>query len=79
MSRDRKKTVNLCIDKNESTTSVYIDIASAGSTLRKKLFDKSNVFWYDCVYLLARHGKWFDSYRFGIGYNKGKIDVWYSI
>ena len=45
----------------------------------KKIFDKENSWWYDCIYYLARHNKWFDTDRFGIAYGKGKIDIWYSI
>ena len=28
-----------------------------------KLFDKKNIWWYDCVYLLARYNKWLDKYK----------------
>ena len=78
-SRDKKKLATLCIEKTETITSVYVDIEANASIFKIKLFDKKNVWWYDCVYLLARHNKWFDSDRFGISYGKGKIDIWYSI
>jgi hypothetical protein len=78
-SRDKKKIAKLIIEKTETITSVYINIEDNGSTITKKLFDKRNVWWYDCVYILARHNKWFDTDRFGIGYCKGLIDIWYSI
>jgi len=78
-SRDKKKVGMLSVEKTETLTSVYVNIQVNGTTITKKLFDKKNVWWYDCIYLLARHNKWFDSDRFGIGYGKGKIDIWYSL
>lgn len=78
-SRDKKKKAKLFIEKNETITSVLINIEANSLTQMIKLFDKKNIWWYDCVYLLARHNKWFDTDKFGIGYGKGKIDAWYSI
>ena len=78
-SRDKKKLATLSIEKSETTTSVFVNIENNGLTIRKKLFDKKNMWWYDCVYFLARYSKWFDTDRFGIGYKKGLIDIWYSI
>jgi hypothetical protein len=79
LSRDKKKLANLTIEKTETVTSVYVNIKTNGSTIKAKLFDKKNVWWYDCVYFLARHNKWLDTNKFGISYAKGKIDIWYSI
>jgi hypothetical protein len=79
MSGDKKKVANLCIEKTETITSVYADIKANASTSKIRLFDKKNVWWYDCAYLLARHSKWFDTDRFGISYGKGKIEIWYSM
>ena len=78
-SRDKKKVANLIIEKTETVTSVYVSIECNGSSNTHKLFDKKNAWWYDCIYILARHDKWFDTDRFGIGYGKGKIEVWYSL
>ena len=78
-SRDKKKVANLIIEKTEVVTSVYVSIECNGSSNTHKLFDKKNAWWYDCIYTLARHDKWFDTDRFGIGYGKGKIEVWYSL
>ena len=78
-SRDKKKAAKLTIEKTETVTSVYVNIEKDSSSITRKLFDKKNAWWYDCVYILARHNKWFDTDRFGIGYNKGKIDLWYSL
>jgi hypothetical protein len=78
-SRDQKKTAFLSIQKTETTTSVFVNIGTDGLTTTNKLFDKKNIWWYDCVYILARYNKWFDTDRFGIGYKKGLIDIWYSL
>lgn len=78
-SKDKKKKGVLVITKNETVTSVYVEIYVDGSIITQKLFDKKNWWWYDCVYKLARYSRWFDTDRFGISYGKGKIDIWYSI
>ena len=78
-SRDRKKIANLIIEKTETVTSVYVKMQTGNSSITKKLFDKKNQWWHDCVYLLARQNKWFDSDRFGVAYGKGKIEIWYSL
>lgn len=77
-SRDKKKEARLIIKKTETITSVYVNIQTESSIIRK-LFDKKNQWWYDCIYILARHTKWFDKERFGIGYGKRKIEIWYSL
>lgn len=79
MSRDKKKVANLVIEKNETVTTVYVNIEVNNSTIKAKLFDKINTWWYDCTYLLARQSKWHDLNKFGIAYAKGKIDAWYSL
>jgi hypothetical protein len=78
-SRDKKKNAIFVINKTETVTSAYVDINVNGSVTTRKLFDKKNSWWYDCVYYLARHNKWFDNNRFGVGFGKGKIDIWYSL
>jgi hypothetical protein len=79
ISKDKKKIANLSIEKTETITSVYTDIQIAGSIFKIKLFDKNNVWWYDCAYILVKHSKWFDGDRFGISYAKGQINIWYSV
>lgn len=78
-SKDRKKSGVFFISKTETITSAYVDISIDGLTTTKKLFEKKNSYWYDCVYYLARYNKWFDNDRFGLYFAKGKIDIWYSI
>jgi hypothetical protein len=79
LSKDKKKIANLSIEKTETVTSVYVNIETNGSVIKAKLFDKKNIWWYDCTYFLAKHNKWHDTNKFGIGLAKGKIDIWYSI
>ena len=78
-SRDKKKTAKLIIEKTETVTSVFVNIQCNESSIIHKLFEKKNAWWYDCAYILARHNKWFDTNRFGIGYGKKQIDIWYSL
>lgn len=78
-SRDKTKVAALSIEKTETITSVFVNIEFNDSVITTKLFDKKNTWWYDCIYILARHNKWFDTDKFGIGYKKGPIDIWYSI
>lgn len=78
-SRDKKKIGKLIIEKTETITSVYISIQNGSSSITKKIFDKKNQWWYDCIYILAQHTKWFDKESFGIDYSKGKIKVLYSL
>jgi hypothetical protein len=79
LSKDRKKIGIFIITKTETITSAFVDININGTITTKKLFDKKNSWWYDCIYYLARHNKWFDNNRFGVGFGKGKIDFWYSL
>ena len=78
-SRDKKKIAKLIIEKTETITSVYENIQIGDSSITRKLFDKKNQWWYDCIYTLARHTKWLDKDRFGISYAQGKIEIWYSL
>jgi hypothetical protein len=79
LSRDKKKSAKLSIEKTETLTTVYSEIEVNGTASKIKLFDKKNVWWYDCVYKICPFNKWFDNDKFGIHYRKGKIDIWYSI
>ena len=78
-SKDRKKSGAFIVTKTDTVTSVYAEIRINGIVMAKKLFEKKNAWWYDCVYVFARHYKWIDSDRFGIAYGNGKIEIWYSI
>jgi hypothetical protein len=79
MSRDRRKDANIRIQKTETRTFAYAIIKTASSTMKIKLFEKRNNYWYDCIYPLARHSKWIDSDKFGIFFSKGMVETFYSI
>ena len=79
LSKDKKKSATLSIEKTETLSTVYVTIDVNGSGIKSKLFEKNNTWWYDCVYLLARHNKWQNADKFGISYPKSKIEIWYSI
>ncbi len=78
-SRDRNKKGKIFITKTETVTSCFVEINNNGSIITKKLFDKKNFWFYDCIYYLAKNNKWFDNDRFGISSKIGKIEIWYSI
>ena len=79
LSKNRKLSGFLSIEKTEQITAVYANIISEAAAVKVKLYEKTNSFWYDCSYVLVRHTKWFDAGRFGIHYPKGKISIWYSL
>jgi hypothetical protein len=78
-SRDKLKLANLSIEKTETITTVFANIETVNLKYKIKLFEKQNIWWYDCAYMLVRFSKWHDSDRFGFDYAKGKISGWYSI
>jgi hypothetical protein len=78
-SKDKKKFAHLTLEKTETITSMFVEIENQDTSAKIKLFDKNNLWWYDCAYYLARYSKWFDSNRFGINYVKGKLEIFYSI
>ena len=79
LARDKKKLASLSIEKTETVTFLYVSVKGSNLAIKKKLFEKKNSWWYDCTYMLAKHGKWFDTDRFGIAYRKNHIVAWYSI
>ncbi len=78
-SRDRKKEGSIIIEKTETITSLLVHVEINELRIEKKLFEKKNDWCFDAVYELARCSKWFDTDRFGISYDKGRIKSWYSI
>lgn len=79
VSRDKKKSAKLCIEKTDLVTSLYATILIEGNIETVKLFDKRNWWWYDSIYKLAKTNKWFDNDRFGVQYKPLNWAVWYSI
>ncbi|MEO8712453.1 MAG: hypothetical protein ABI405_10040 [Parafilimonas sp.] len=79
MSRDKKKSAWLCIEKTEMLTSLYVIFSIDEQRKTFKLFDKRNWWWYDSIYKLVKTGKWLDNDRFGICYKPFEFMVWCSI
>ncbi len=78
IAKDKISIANICIEKSDTITSVFVIYETNGFTGKYKLFEKSNAWCYDCIYLLVKHAKWKDNSIFGINYAKGKIEIWYS-
>lgn len=66
MSRDKKKLGQVIIEKNEKTTSLYLQFTINNETKKVMLFENRNWFWYDIAYELAKNSKWLDSNTFGV-------------
>jgi hypothetical protein len=79
LSQNKKKSAKISIEKTETITTVYSELEVNGTVSKIKLFDKKNGWWYDCAYKLCPFNKWIDNNKFGIHYEKGIIDIWYSI
>jgi hypothetical protein len=78
-ARDKKKSGYLSIEKTESVTSMYVNVIKEDQTIKQLLFEKKNSWRYDCVYILSKYSKWFDSDKFGIAYRKNRIIISYSL
>jgi len=78
-SKDKKKDAKIVIEKSETITRVYSVMNNEGETIKAKLIDKKNWWWYDEAYKMAKHSKWFDNDRFGIHIQSLNFAVWYSL
>lgn len=79
MSRNGKNKGRMVVEKTQLVTSAFVEIEIGGKIISKKLFDKKNSWFYDCIYILAGASKWFDSDRFGFRLLKGTMECWYSV
>ena len=79
MSRDKKRTGQVIIEKNEQTTTLNILLKIGDSTKTVTLFKNRNWFWYDIAYEMAKNTKWLDNYTFGIFSKKSDKFGYYSI
>ncbi|MGN6165356.1 MAG: hypothetical protein ACTHOF_12525 [Flavisolibacter sp.] len=78
-SRDKKKQGKLVIEKTESTTTVFAVINTDNQSIKRKIFDKQNWYWYDSAYEIVKHNKWLDNNRFGVQMKDLNFSVWYSL
>jgi hypothetical protein len=79
ISPDKKKSAGFVVEKTDTLTSAFIELENGGKQTKVNLFDKRNSWFYDCVYLLGKSSKWFDSDRFGFPHKKTNLAGWYSI
>lgn len=79
ISRDKRKSARIFIEKTEVLTSVHAIISIDNSFRTVKLFEKRNWWRYDSIYKLAKTNKWFDNDRFGIYHKPLSWMVWYSL
>ncbi len=78
-SRDRKKTVDIILEKSELETVLKLAIQSDGNEKTVDLFSKKNWYWYDSVYKIIKQCKWIDTDRFGYQPKNSKHFVYYSL
>jgi len=79
MSRDKKKTGQVVIEKTEKTTFLNLLFIIGNNTKRVKLFEKNNSFWYDIAYEMAKNSKWLDNNSFGVYSKKSEKFGYYSL
>lgn len=78
-SKDKKKQGRLVLEKTEVLSTLYAVIKIEDKSIKRKLFDKQNWYWYDSVYQIAKHNRWLDNNRFGILMKDLNFSVWYSL
>lgn len=79
LSRNRKTSAQISIEKTETLSSVFVKINGAASFAKIKLFEKRNGGCDDMAYVLIKTCKWFDSDKFGVDYKESKMKIVYSI
>ena len=79
LSRDKKKTGQVVIEKTERVTTLSL-LFTVDSDIRKiKLFENRNWFWYDVAYEIAKNSKWLDNNTFGVYSKKTDKYGYYSL
>ena len=78
-SKDKKKRAKLVLEKTEVLSTLYAVIKTKDKSIKCKLFDKRNWYWYDSIYQIAKHNRWIDNNRFGILMKDLNFSVWYSV
>jgi hypothetical protein len=79
MSRDKKRTGQVIIEKNEQTTTLSLLLITGDSKKMVVLFKNRNWFWYDIAYEMAKNTKWLDNNTFGIFSKRTDKFGYYSI
>jgi hypothetical protein len=79
LSRDRKKSARLIIEKTEVQTSLFVQFEIGENPMKVLLLNKRNWWWYDSSYDLAKNTRWFDNDRFGVVYKPFNFSAWYNL
>jgi len=75
-SKNRKYVGQIILAKTERRSILSVLVTGDGSIKKEVLFEKENHYWYDRIYKLAQHCKWFDNSSFGL--YKGEKDCYFS-
>ena len=79
LSRDRKHSGGLRIEKTETLTTVSAVIRADSVSTVVKLLDKKNWWCMDSVYQYPKFTRWFDSDNYGLYFPVRTIEIRYSI
>ena len=79
MSRDRKKSGQVVIEKTQKVTTLYLLIINGECSKKIKLFENRNWFFYDVAYEIAKNSKWLDNNTFGVYSKKTGRYGYYSL
>jgi hypothetical protein len=75
-SKNRKYVGQIILMKTERRSILSALVTGDVSVKKEVLFEKENHYWYDRIYKLAPHCKWFDNSSFGL--YKGEKDCYFS-
>ena len=79
MSRDKRKSGQVLIEKTERITTLNLQFLFDDEIRKVKLFENRNWFWYDVAYELAKNSKWLDKNTFGVYSKKTDNYGYYSL
>jgi hypothetical protein len=79
LSKDKKKTGQVVIEKTERITTLNLLFTIDKSIKKVKLFENRNWFWYDIAYEMAKNSKWLDNNSFGVYSKKTDKFGYYSL
>lgn len=79
LSRDRKMSAQVVVEKTLRTSSLNVVITKGEEKETVTLFSKRNWFWYDSIYDFAKGSKWLDNTTFGVASKRRNKHAYYSI
>lgn len=79
LSRDKRKSGKVIIEKTETLTTLSLQFTVHGDTRKVRLFQNRNWFWYDVAYEIAKNSKWLDNNTFGVYSKKTDKFGYYSL